>query len=173
MDGFEKIELESPTASKKSPAVEDNPTPEIKPKRRLSRDSFRINFRNSSRRRKAGIILSAFLVLFIFLVVIPGILTALSARSTYKQVRVTVAALKSQDIDKTQLELVKTRADLKDTQNKLNLLFVLRVIPGPNIYYNDARHLLKAGLNGLDAADTTEASVKPYADQIGLKGQGI
>jgi hypothetical protein len=170
MDGFEKIELESPTAPQASPAVEESSTPEVSKKRRFSLGVPR--FRGQTRKRKAGIIAGVIFLLFIFLILIPGFFAALSARNTYKQLKITVAALKTQDIDKTQVELKNTRANLKDTQTKLNLLFVLGFIPGPNIYYNDAKHLVKAGLYGLDAADTSVAAVKPYADVLGLKGQG-
>ncbi len=170
MDGFEKIDLPS-SAAPKITVVEPQPQEEntAPTRRRFSVRKFRIE---SLKTKRAGIIAGIVALLILVLIIIPGILTFFSAKKTYGQVKVTVASLKKQDIEATATNLKVTRADLKATQRDLNLLFVLRFIPGPNIYYNDATHLVKAGFYGLDAADTFVASVRPYADVLGLKGQG-
>ncbi len=172
MDGFEKIELEapSPKANKtdtSSPAETSQVTKSRLGGRRISFGRF-----GRLRNKRIGIGLLVVLALFVVLIVIPGILTLLSAKKTYAQVKITMAALKKQDIEAADKELKKTREALEDTQGKLKLLFVMRFIPGSNIYYNDATHLVKAGLHGLDAADVFVDSIKPYADVLGLKGQG-
>lgn len=166
MDGFGKIELESPPAKKaeKTSVNIDNST-------RLQMRSKKLKL-GKLKSRKFGVALLGILLAFILLIVVPSFLVYSSAMRTYAQVKVTMAALKSQDIELTQKELTKTRENLKDTQSKMNLLFVMRVIPGPNIYYNDARHMLKAGEHGLNAADTFVAAITPYADVLGLKGEG-
>jgi hypothetical protein len=166
MDGFEKIELSSPAPSKNISSKESITQPLDQGSR--SRFSKLKKFKN----KKVGI---GFLVVFLILavlIIVPGFLTFLSAKRTYAQVNATVDALKKQDIDATGKELKKTREALKDTQSKMNLLVVMRFIPGPNIYYNDARHMINAAFYGLDAADTFVQSVEPYADVLGLKGQG-
>ena len=48
----------------------------------------------------------------------------------------------------------------------------VKFIPVANFYYNDADHALKAGEYGLDSAIIVVESLKPYADVLGLKGQG-
>ncbi|MBP9717064.1 MAG: DUF4012 domain-containing protein [Candidatus Levybacteria bacterium] len=165
MDGFEKIELSSEAP------VKSTITPTEK-----TQTSLRTNSRFSKlgrlKNKKVGIGLLMVFVILVLLIIIPGFLTYLSAKKTYAQVNATVDALKKQDIEATGKELKKTREALKDTQKKLNLLFVMRFIPGPNIYYNDARHMVNAGFYGLDAADVFVESVEPYADVLGLKGQG-
>lgn len=169
MDGFEKIELSTPLPKKESEAPKENIQTQTSLK--SSRFSKLGNF-GKFKNRKVGIVAGVILIIFLILIIIPGFLTYLSAKKTYAQVNATMDALKKQDIEQTDKELKKTRIALKDTQRKLNLLFVMRFIPGPNIYYNDARHLVNAGFYGLDAADTFVKSVEPYADVLGLKGQG-
>ncbi|HVT63392.1 MAG TPA: DUF4012 domain-containing protein, partial [Legionellaceae bacterium] len=56
--------------------------------------------------------------------------------------------------------------------NNLYKMGYLKYIPVASWYYNDADHLIKAGFDGLDAAITLTNSLKPYADVLGLKGQG-
>jgi len=166
MDGFKKIELGSSPVKNISESSEivSQPIPE---KTNVNRGRL-----GKLKSKKFGAVILGIFIAFVVLVIIPSILVFTSAKKTYAQVKVTMAALKSQDIELTEQELKKTREDLKDTQNKMNLLFVLKFIPGPNIYYNDAQHLVKAGFHGLDAADVFVASIKPYADVLGLKGQG-
>jgi hypothetical protein len=169
MDGFEKIELSAPPTRTNSPVVQEKSQPS-----RLNKGSGNSRFNRFRRfkNRRVAAILGGILVAFIVLIIIPSILVAFSARRTYAQVKVTMAALKQQDIELTAKELKKTREALNDTQRKMNLLMAMKLIPGPNIYYNDAQHLLKAGEHGLDAADTFVSSIEPHADVLGLKGQG-
>lgn len=167
MDGFGKIELQpSSEAPKTPPSLKEAQQDKVKVD-----SGKKLGLRGLLKRRRNKILLALLFVL-IFLIIIPGILTAASAKKTYNQVKVTMASLKRQDIAQAEKDLKKTREDLKDTQAKLNLLFILRFIPGPNIYYNDALHLVKAGFYGLDAADDLVVAIKPYADVLGLKGQG-
>lgn len=166
MDGFKKIELQSsPEAPKNSPQAAETQLGKTKINTGKKFDLGRFR----KRRYKALLIVLAVIV---FLIIIPGIFAAISAKKTYDQVKITAASLKKQDIVQAEKDLKKTREALKDTQTKLNFLFILRLIPGPNIYYSDALHLVKAGFYGLDAADNLVAAIKPYSDVLGLKGQG-
>ena len=171
MDGFEKIELATPVPVN-SPASSDTLPQE---RSRLGGKKFdfaKFGWLSKLRSRRVYVGVVIVLIAFILLVIIPGFLTFLSAKKTYAQVKLTLNAVKKQDIELADKELKKTRESLKDTQNKLNMLFVMRLIPGLNIYYNDTRHLVKAGFYGLNAADVFIESIKPYADVLGLKGQG-
>ncbi len=188
MDGFQKIDLGTPPTNdsnvvSKSPAQSPSgsdlgfrePSGSVKPfsdQRQTPRvDGGFARLRKLKNKKVLYGLIVAF-VLFMILVVIPGFLTFLSAKKTYAQVKITLDAVKKQDIELADKELKKTRESLKDTQNKLNMLFVMRFIPGLHIYYNDTTHLVKAGFYGLNAADIFIESIKPYADVLGLKGQG-
>lgn len=169
MDGFSKIELGSPVPEAKDESTQA-PKDDFSTKSAPSRSRFGRVKKLRNRKVYAGV--GIFFLIIVLLIVIPGILTVISAKKTYTQARITAATLKRQDIDQGSIELAKTRVALQDTQKKLSYLFILRVIPGANIYYNDATHLVKAGFYSLDAADTLVNSIKPYADVLGLKGQG-
>lgn len=95
-----------------------------------------------------------------------------SAAKTYKQAQKTMDAVKKQNIALASTELDKTKQSLKETQGNLSSLSFLRFIPILNGYYNDADHMVKAGFYGLEASTVLVESIKPYADILGLKGQG-
>ena len=168
MEGFEKINLDNtadlskdtvkPTSSSMSQSM-----PKVKGKLGLLKH------------RKISIFLAVVILLFavsIFAIVLPAQRTYKSAQKTYAQVQITLAAIKKQDVATASTELDKTRAALTDTQNNLNSMSYLRFIPIANWYYSDATHLMNAGFYGLDAAKVLVDSIKPYADVLGLKGQG-
>ena len=166
MEGFEKIELSTPSAKINTSIPKDyNQTQ--KPIKKSGNSKFK-----KLKSKKVGALILGLFLAFVILLVIPSLLVYSSAKKTYAQAKVTMDALKKQDIELAGKELSNTREALEDTQKKMNLLFVLRFIPGPNIYYNDAQHMIKAGFYGLDAADEFVKSIEPYADVLGLKGQG-
>lgn len=121
-------------------------------------------------------ILIGLLVLFVigsvFLVVLPAQRTVSSARATVAQARIAYDALKQQNIEVASVELDKTNQSLLQTQKDLQSMSYLKYIPLVNNYYNDADHMVQAGLHGLKAGDIVVESVEPYADVLGLKGQG-
>lgn len=164
--GFEKIDLKSTQMEE----TKDNSNISMKVEKTRR---FKFNYRLNTRRKKiwatAGVI--AVLIL-IFGILIPLATTYASLKRTEAQAKVAFDALKRQDIDQATVELKKTRTSLQDTQKNLHFLFLLRLIPVVNGYYSDADHMIKAGFHGLDAADLTLDSIKPYADVLGLKGQG-
>lgn len=93
-------------------------------------------------------------------------------KNTFTQVKVTVDALKKQDITLASKELDTTRAKLTQTQKDLDSMSYLKLIPLANIYYSDSQHLIKAGFHGLSAAKVLLDSIEPYVDVLGLKGKG-
>lgn len=168
MDGFEKINLDAPTAVASEQPVKA--TDAVKPSFKSARTKPNL-FKN----KKVLIGLSVVGVLLLFIVfgiILPAFKTYKSAQKTYAQVQVTVAALKKQDIAATSTELEKTRVALTQTQKDLNSMSYLRFVPLASWYYSDASHLMNAGFYGLDAAKVLVDSIKPYADVLGLKGQG-
>jgi hypothetical protein len=120
-------------------------------------------------------VLGVLLVLVLFLVF--GVF--LPANRVYKSVKVTYAdaqsvawAIKQQNVSLASDQLVKTKTDLEQTQKDLHAMGYLKFVPIASWYYNDADHLVNAGFHGLNAATLLVDSIKPYADLLGLKGQG-
>lgn len=157
MSGFEKIDLDL-----KSNTV---PTEENMPRK----SSRKFNFKN---KKKAIIITAAIVLLLLVGVVLPVVSVAKSVKSTFLQAKLLSLAIKQQNIEAASSELTKTQAALKDTKKKMGRIFYFRFIPVVNFYYNDATHLLNAGEEGLKAGVTVVESLKPYADVLGLQGQG-
>lgn len=108
----------------------------------------------------------------VFAVVLPFQKTYKSAQLTYAQARLALDAVKKQNVELAGEEIEKTKKSLKETKNTLNTFAYIKYIPVASWYYSDAEHLLSAGLYGLDASLILVDSVKPYADVLGLKGQG-
>lgn len=160
MEGFNKIDLETAPSQPAGPRIIDN-RPKPRTKRVLSKKSLII----------LGIIVA---VLFIFgLTLISPIRQVYSnAQATFAQVKITVDALKKQNIALASAELDKARFNLTQTQKSLDALSYLKFIPIAGIYYADSQHLVKAGFYGLSSARVFIDSIEPYADVLGLKGKG-
>lgn len=112
------------------------------------------------------------LVILILSIALPAQGAIASANKTYEQGKKAWEALKKQDIGLTKEELTKTRQSLQETKRSLAVLSWTRFIPLIGHYYSDADHAVKASEAGLDAADTVVEAILPYADVLGLKGQG-
>ena len=112
------------------------------------------------------------LIILALSVILPARGVFASATKTYEQGRLAWDALKKQDIGKTQEELKKTREELVATKQSLSTLSWTKFIPFLGIYYSDAQHAMNAATFALDASDTVVEAILPYADVLGLKGQG-
>lgn len=140
----------------------------------LSMAKKRLRLRKISR-KNVSIIIGILLFIGIFSVfglILPASRVLASARVAYYQARIMTTAFKQQNVDLAASELEKTKAALADTQKHMKSLFYLRFVPIASIYYNDANHLLKSGEEGLKTAEIVITSLQPYADVLGLKGQG-
>lgn len=159
MDGFQKIDLVDKPLEK-----------EDMPKRK------RAAIRNRKDLKKtlgiAAIIAVLLIVVVLFAVVLPLLRVEKSAKKTMAQARLVQAAIKTQNIEEASVELEKTKTELAQTQKDLHAVSFLHFIPIANFYYNDADHLVNAGMKGLGTAGIVVESLKPYADVLGLKGQG-
>jgi hypothetical protein len=120
-------------------------------------------------------ILAVVLVLFIVL----GVYTAVQAqkiirdgRKVEAQARLAADALKKQDVELAKKELVKTQDDLTVLKKDFSSVAFMAFVPLANGYYNDAIHGVTAASHGVDAAITVTDSLIPYADVLGLKGEG-
>jgi len=156
MDGFQKLDISAPS---------DKPSIFTKLKR------F-IKLPRGGRSRKILLVVVVLLVLLGIGVGISGIAVLASAKKTNAQAKLAVDALKKQNITLAGEELKKTRVALSDTQNIYKGLLLYKLVPIIGGYIDDGDHLIKAAFHGLDAADILVASIEPYADVLGLKGQG-
>ncbi len=157
MEGFNKIDLDSPVNN-----IETKTNSMNKLKKRKNLRTVLVLLIALA----AVGILSSFPIVKSALVVVGGI------QKTADQVKITVDAVKKQDIELASSELDKTKKELTQVQKDLKRLSILKFVPFINLYYNDADHLIKAGFYGLDAAEVLVKAVEPYADILGLKGQG-
>lgn len=124
---------------------------------------------------KRGKLLTGVLVALIILavaIVIPALPALASAKNTSSQAKKALDALKKQNVSLAAQELKKTRESLSQTQTLYKALLIYKLVPIVGNYVDDGDHLIKAAFHGLDAADILIASIEPYADVLGLKGQG-
>jgi hypothetical protein len=135
----------------------------------------KIDFKKLLKNRKVQVVLGILVILFLFSIF--GIY--LPANKVYKSAKVVYAdaqgaswAIKQQNVTLASDQLVKTKTDLAQTQKDLHAMGYFKFVPIANWYYNDADHLLNAGTHGLNAATLLVNSIAPYADLLGLKGQG-
>ncbi|MEN9407055.1 MAG: hypothetical protein RLZZ455_271 [Candidatus Parcubacteria bacterium] len=157
MDGFQKIDL----GKKETPRGKEGV---------VGKKGFRKNIGKNSLR--IGIVLVVLAVLSVFTIVLPAQKTYRSARATYDSAKLVAAYVKTQNIQEAQNELKRTKGLMATTQKDLNSLSFLQFIPIAGWYYNDADHFVKAGTHGIVTGEILLDSLAPYADVLGLKGQG-
>lgn len=171
MDGLKKIDFALEKDQSKINPIKSSPTvhkSNIMSKRKLNFGAIRTN-------RKLQIALGVLVVLFLFVVFgvyFPALRVYKSAKITYADAQAASWAIKTQNVSLASDQLAKTKVDLEKTQKDLSAMGYLAFIPVANFYYNDAYHLTQAGQHGLNAATILVDSIKPYADVLGLKGQG-
>src|SRR3989338_2347670 len=161
MDGFKKINLDT---SETAYTQKNNRNMVVK----------------KSIKKKCILMIGLFLfVLFVvigvfstFTILMPAKVVYKDIQKTAEQVKITLGAVKHQNIQLASEELDKTKKELTQVQKDLEGLTILKYIPFANLYYGDAKRIIKAGFHGLSAAEVLIESVEPYADILGLKGQG-
>ena len=111
------------------------------------------------------------IVLFsIFGIVLPARKTITSAKTAIASAKLALSDLKSQDITAASDQLQVAKADIDQTTKDLDTMGYLKIIPGINLYYGDANHLLAAANDGIQGGQLLVDAIKPYADVLGLKG---
>lgn len=170
MDGLEKIQLSDtppPARSRLGGVQSIPPSQQTQPMpRRTSR--FKVNKKTLS---IIGSVVGVLVVIGIIIAIQARAVVA-SATKTQTQAKVAYDAIKKQDLATAKTELAKTRTDLADTQKQLSAMAWTQFIPIVGWYYSDADHGLKAASNAIDAGDVVISAILPYADVLGLKGQG-
>ncbi|OGD87961.1 hypothetical protein A2870_02625 [Candidatus Curtissbacteria bacterium RIFCSPHIGHO2_01_FULL_41_11] len=112
------------------------------------------------------------IIIFVIFYFIVGTLTLFFAKNAITDGKKATGAIKLQDLDATKAYLKDTKNSLKKTQMVFYTATPLRIIPLLGWYVADIQRGLTAAVNGVDAALTLTDAVTPYADVLGLKGQG-
>lgn len=171
MDGLNKIDLDLETPVPNTTIINNATQSQKLPSVKLGR----FNFKNLFKSKKMLVVLGVVLVLVLFSVFgiyLPASKVYKSAKVTYIDAQAAIYAIKIQNVSLASDQLVKTKTDLAQTQSDLHAMGYLKFVPIASWYYNDADHLLNAGTHGLNAATLLVDSIAPYADLLGLKGQG-
>src|SRR3990167_1465729 len=120
----------------------------------------------------ALVVIGLLAAIIFFAIILPAQRVYSSAQVTYAQARIAYDAAKKQNIEVASDELKKTKKDLLQTQKDLLAMGYLKYVPIAGGYYSDAKHLTSAGNYAIDGAIILVDSLKPYAEILGLKGQG-
>lgn len=118
-----------------------------------------------------GVILGVLLILALFIGV-PLYKTYQDAVATYAAAKEIKQALTEQDIKKASLAMTETKTKLTVVQNDLKGLGWATYLPFVGSYISDATHGANATKYGLETGEIMAKAVEPYADLLGLKGQG-
>lgn len=115
------------------------------------------------------------LIFILLLLVIFGVFGAFSLLSLQKAVktaRLSIESLKNQDLDGAKKHLTSAKEQFESAQKTLIVFTPLRAIPLLGGYVSDAQRGVNAAINGLNAGSNLLEAVTPYADVLGLKGEG-
>jgi hypothetical protein len=180
MDGFDKIEF---TEKKQRPVTSEQTRTRVLSSKPSLMDKKNENFDMARRRQKGkpsfrlkwskkGSVALVIVLLLLVLSGIPAYATYKAGVKTVAHARLLSAALKTQDIALASEEVAKTKQELKKTQQAFFFLIPYKFVPVIGWYYSDVEHLMQAGSHGLDTAAISLEALKPYADVLGLKGEG-
>lgn len=118
-----------------------------------------------------GIFLFVFIVSFFF-IYLPAKRVYSLGMASLQSGRLAYEYLKKQNIEKTSEELVTLKSKINETKNAYKALLWTKYIPFFGAYTGDGERMLNASQYGVEAAQIAVDSIKPYADVLGLKGQG-
>ena len=105
-------------------------------------------------------------------IIFPARTLVAKARETEVAGKELSAALKTQDLVLAKEKLTVTKQKLADTDKAAGMLGWTGFIPFFGYYYHDMDHGLVAAKAGLEALEISIDAVGPYADILGLKGEG-
>lgn len=114
------------------------------------------------------------LILFI-LIILFSLFASLSAffiKSALSKTQQAAGAIKLQDLDATKAYVKDAKGKFQTAQKTLLVLTPIRVIPLFGWYISDVQHGVNAAIHALNATEKLTEAVAPYADVLGLKGDG-
>src|SRR4030066_63566 len=101
-----------------------------------------------------------------------GLISAFSLKKAYSSSQKAVGATKLQDLDATKAYLKDAKRDFKASKTSLIIFTPLRIIPLVGWYVADLQRGVDTAIYGLEAASVFAEAVTPYADVLGLSGEG-
>lgn len=113
-----------------------------------------------------------FLVVFVLGVLVPGILVFFSARGVAASAKSLQGAVASKDIGKIRSSMGELKGDLNKLKGTYKLSSLLRVVPFVSGYWKDGAAAISGGISALEAGEILLGVVEPYADIVGLTGEG-
>lgn len=119
-------------------------------------------------KRKIFLIILVLLLIFGFF----AVSALLSAKKATASTQKAATAIKMQDLDGAKKSLIEAQKQFENTKKSLIAFTPLRVVPLIGWYVADAQRGVNAAIWGLKGASTLAEAVTPYADVLGLKGQG-
>lgn len=81
-------------------------------------------------------------------------------------------AIKTQNLPVAEEKLTQLEQDARGIQSDVQQFAFLKAFPIVSSYYKDSEHGFTAGYAAIAAAKRTINEIEPYADVLGLKGQG-
>lgn len=113
----------------------------------------------------------ALILLVLFYLLLTAI-TGFFAKQALSSAAKVAGAAKLQDLDATKAYIKDARGDLRKVKLSLAAFTPLRVTPFFGWYVADAQRGVNSAIAALSAAETITDAVTPYADVLGLKGEG-
>ncbi len=111
-----------------------------------------------------------FLLLFVVLVVWPVWGIYKNGTRLHAQALALQASVSTQDINVVEGEINKLENSLMDFEKSFKRTFYMKYIPWLGAYWKDGEAAINAGKYGLDTAQLSIETIKPYADVIGFAG---
>lgn len=115
------------------------------------------------------------LLIFIILIVVSGVFAAITgffAQKGIKNLKLASAAAKNQDLDGAKKALLAAKGDFQAARTSFLIFTPVRFIPVIGWYVSDVKNGLDVAVSALDAGRKFADAVTPYADILGLKGDG-
>jgi len=103
---------------------------------------------------------------------ISGILAAINANKAIQTANSAVGAARLQDLNATKAYLGDSKKEFENTKKFLIVFTPLRVIPLVGWYIADVQRGINAAISALDGANKLVEAISPYADVLGLEGEG-
>src|SRR3989344_3530919 len=110
-------------------------------------------------------------IIIIFYLVI-GALLFLALKKAAKDTKLAVDTAKFQDLDGTKAHIKDAQKGFRNARKYVLVFTPLRVVPIVGWYIADLQRGLNMADSGLEAAKVFAEAITPYADVLGLKGQG-
>lgn len=111
-------------------------------------------------------------IIFLAGIVVPGVFVALQAKKVMASAQGLKATLSTKDISQIKNGMNKLKTDLNGLKKVYVLTSLARVVPFVSGYWNDGSNAINGGIHGLEAAEIIVNTIEPYADIVGLTGQG-